>query len=111
MVILSSACWQVGFCICIGFTELSFASVVDFTLSITLQIYPNPTSTSITVELPTTPRKNTSLTIYNLNGQQLITHLITEPRTVIDVSGLPKGFYFVKVVDAGKVMIGKVVKE
>jgi hypothetical protein len=30
---------------------------------------------------------------------------------VVDVSGLPKGVYFVKVVDELKVMVGKVVKE
>ena len=74
-------------------------------------IYPNPSSTQITIELPHTPQKNTSLTIYNLNGQQLITQKITEPQTVVDISGLPQGVYFVKVVDDRMVMIGKVVVE
>ncbi len=74
-------------------------------------IFPNPSSTQITVELPATPQKNTSLTIYNLNGQQFITQRITEPQTVVDVTGLPKGVYFVKVQDDEKVMMGKVIKE
>jgi len=74
-------------------------------------IYPNPASSQITIELPTTPQKNTSLTIYNLNGQQLLTQPITEPQTVVDVSGLPKGVYFVKVADDEKVMMGKVIKQ
>ena len=73
--------------------------------------YPNPSSNQITIELPTTPHKNTSLTIYNLSGQQLITQPITEPQTVVDVSGLPSGVYFLKVVDDKKVMMGKVVVE
>jgi len=76
-----------------------------------LVIYPNPSSTQITLELPTTPQKNTILTIYNLNGQQLITQPITEPQTVVDIDGLPSGVYFVKVVDDEKVMVGKMVKE
>ena len=76
-----------------------------------LNIYPNPTYASITIELPTQPSKNTSLTIYNLNGQQLITQPITEPQTVVDVSGLPKGVYFVKIMDDEKVMMGKVIKQ
>ena len=76
-----------------------------------LVIYPNPSSTQITLELPTTPQKNTILTIYNLNGQQLITQPITEPQTVVDINGLPSGVYFVKVVDDEKLMMGKVVKE
>jgi len=43
--------------------------------------------------------------------QQLITQPITEPQTVIDVSGLPSGVYFVKVKDDERVMMGKVVVE
>ena len=74
-------------------------------------IYPNPSSTHITIELPATPQKNTSLTIYNLNGQQLITQAITEPQTVVDVSGLTSGVYFVKVKDDKKVMVQKVIKK
>jgi len=76
-----------------------------------VNVYPNPSSTQITIELPTTPRMNTSLTIYNLNGQKLITQAITEPQTVVDISRLPSGIYFVKVMDTEKVMMGKVVKE
>jgi len=76
-----------------------------------ITIYPNPSSTHITIELPTTPHKNTSLTIYNLNGQQLITQPITEPQTMVDVSGLPSGVYFVKVADDEKVMMGKLIKQ
>ena len=76
-----------------------------------IEIYPNPSSTHITIELPTAPQKNTFLTIYNLNGQQLITQPITEPQTVVDVSGLPSGVYFVKVVDDDEVMMGKMIKQ
>jgi len=42
---------------------------------------------------------------------QLITQTITESQTVVDITGLPKGVYFVKVQDDEKVMMGKVVKE
>jgi hypothetical protein len=83
----------------------------EIILETEIDIYPNPSSTQITIELPHTPQKNTLLTIYNLNGQQFITQPITEPQTLVDVSGLPSGVYFVKVVDDDKVMMGKVVKE
>jgi len=88
-----------------------WVSVDDLYVTNNLFLYPNPSSTHITIELPTTPQKNTSLTIYNLNGQQLITQTITEPQTVVDISGLPSGIYFVKVQDDEKVMMGKVVKQ
>ncbi len=88
------------------------ASVDELSQNNRLLIYPNPSSTQITIELPTTPNKNTTLTICNLNGQQLITQPITERQTVVDVSVLPRGVYFIKVMDdTGVMKVGKVVKE
>ncbi len=74
-------------------------------------LYPNPSSSQITIELPHLPQKKTILTIYNLSGQQLITSQITEIKTVVDVSCLTGGVYFVKVANDEKVMVGKVIKE
>jgi hypothetical protein len=73
-------------------------------------IYPNPASTSITIDLPgSAPTKYTYLTINNLSGQQLIQQQITEPITVIDVSNLTSGLYVVKVTDERTVQVGKVI--
>ena len=74
-------------------------------------IYPNPTHSSITIELPTQPSKNTSLTLSNTNGQQLITQPITEPQTEIDISHLPVGIYIVKIWNDKDVMVRKVIKQ
>jgi len=74
-------------------------------------VYPNPASRQITIEMPTTPGKNTILTIYNLNGQQIIKRDITEPQTVMDVSGLLRGIYYVKVTNDKEVKAGKFVKK
>lgn len=76
-----------------------------------LLIYPNPSSSQFTIELPNAPQKNTFLTLCNLNGQVLITQPITKPQTVVDVSALPSGVYFVKVDDDEKVMRRKVIKQ
>jgi hypothetical protein len=76
-----------------------------------LYIYPNPSSTQITIETPSTPFKNTLLTIYNINGQQLISRLITEETTVTDVSTLVSGVYIVKVTDERMVQVGKLIKQ
>jgi hypothetical protein len=87
------------------------SSVVSHQSSV--NIYPNPASNSITLELPNTatPQKNTTLTINNINGQQLIQRQIMEPQTLVDVSGLSAGVYFVKVVSYDGVMVGKFVKQ
>jgi hypothetical protein len=76
-----------------------------------LLIYPNPSSTQITIELPDAPQKNTVLTIYNINGQQMLSTKITVQKTLIDISGLPKGIYFVKVTNEKVLSVNKLVKK
>lgn len=76
-----------------------------------VNIYPNPSSSSIIISTPTTPNKNTFLTIYNINGQRLIECQITEQQTVVDVSGLPQGVYFVRIADDKTVMVTKFIKQ
>jgi hypothetical protein len=78
----------------------------------TIIIYPNPSSTTITVELSRTLTiKNAILTINTMSGQQLITRQITEPKTQIDISNLPQGVYFVRLTNDRTVEIGKFVKQ
>ena len=62
-----------------------------------LLIYPNPSHTTITIELPIEPSNNVSLTILNTQGQQLIIQPITEQKTELNISQLPAGIYFVRV--------------
>ena len=91
-------------------TACESVSVDELSQNYRLSIYPNPSS-QITIETPATRLKNASLTISNINGQQLITQQITEPKTEINISHLPSGVYFVKVWDDERVKVGKVVKE
>lgn len=66
-------------------------------------IFPNPSSTQITIETLVIPTK-IQLSIYNFNGQQLIRRQISESRTVIGIRNLPDGFYFVRL--EGEKMVG-----
>ena len=75
-----------------------------------LNYYPTPAQSTITIELPTQPSKNTTLTLTSTNGQRLITQLITESQTEIDISHLPVGIYIVKVWNDKEVMVRKVIK-
>jgi photosystem II stability/assembly factor-like uncharacterized protein len=76
-----------------------------------VMIYPVPVSTTITIETSTTPELNTFLTIYNMSGQQLIEHRISEAKTVFDLSGLPQGIYLVRVQDGKRVRVEKIVRQ
>lgn len=74
-------------------------------------LYPNPTSSQITIETPNTTLKNSFLTLYNISDQQLIKRQITEPLTTIDIRLLPNGIYVVKVWNDKNVMVEKVIKQ
>jgi uncharacterized protein (TIGR02145 family) len=74
-----------------------------------IQLYPNPSSNEITIKTSELSTKG-HLSILNLNGQQLLQLEITEPTTIIDVSTLPSGVYFVRVTGERTVKMGKFVK-
>jgi len=72
-----------------------------------ITVYPNPTSTSITL---LTPIKG-SLSILNINGKEILHEGITEPKTQLDINNLPSGVYFVKVTGEKTVQVGKFIKQ
>jgi len=88
-----------------------FISVEDLTPESSFLIYSTSASSQITIETSTVPPKNTYLTLYNLNGQQLIEQQITEPTTMIDVGALPGGIYFVRLTWEKGIQVGKFVRE
>jgi hypothetical protein len=75
-----------------------------------ITVYPNPSSSLITIGTSGISSKF-QVSIFNLSGKQLVKHQITEQQTVVDVSGLSQGVYFVKVADDRTVRVGKVVKQ
>ena len=90
---------------------MPLAELVFYSKQSAVNIYPNPTSNTLTISMPTMPERNTFMTLYSVNGKLLIERQITEPTTVIDVSGLPQGIYFVKVTDDWTVQVAKFVKQ
>ncbi|MBC8465653.1 T9SS type A sorting domain-containing protein [bacterium] len=72
-----------------------------------LSISPNPASNHITIETPA----QSQLSILNLNGQELLKQTITEPKTVINISSLPNGIYFVRLTGKEIVGVGKFIKQ
>jgi hypothetical protein len=80
-------------------------------LQYAISLYPNPSYSVITVEIPTRPKKNAILTIYNLDGRQVIERQITETQTMVDVSGLSRGVYFFRFKDDQTVQTGKLIRQ
>ena len=75
-----------------------------------LSVNPNPATDRITVET-TVSQANWQLSIMNLNGKEVLTLQITETKTIIDISNLPSGVYFVRLTNEKTVEVGKFVKQ
>ncbi len=78
---------------------------IEFIPQTPITIFPNPFSTSTTLQFTTTP-KNAELNIYNLYGQEIKTiKNISANKIEIDRGDLSSGIYFVRLVE-GNILIG-----
>jgi hypothetical protein len=75
-----------------------------------LLLYPNPATDEISVDI-SEKAYGSNLAIINIEGQQLITRQITEPKTQIDISTLPSGVYIVRLTGERTVTVGKIIKQ
>ncbi|MDD5570165.1 MAG: M20/M25/M40 family metallo-hydrolase [Bacteroidales bacterium] len=76
-----------------------------------LRIYPNPANDKITIELPEAGSRKTEVVVYNLNGKEIKKLRAMSHELRVDISDLPSGIYFVKVMNENGVSVGKFVKE
>lgn len=81
----------------------------ELTTDESITVYPNPTSNNIVVS----GDRLHEVEIYNFTGQKVASYRIAEAENfVIDMSGMPSGFYLVNVTSGnGKRHVKKVVKE
>ena len=73
-------------------------------------LYPNPASNELTIESLPIPALS-QLTISNIDGQQLITRQITQPKIQLDISSLPSGMYIVRLTGDKTVSTSKFIKQ
>jgi hypothetical protein len=75
-----------------------------------INIFPNPAPNSITIE-NNNPNKEITLTIFNINGQEIMQQQIKDKKTQVDISNLNSGIYFFKLITDKIVEIRKIIKE
>jgi hypothetical protein len=73
-------------------------------------LYPNPATNLLTIETSQTT-KGSTVSIYNIDGQELIKQQMNESKIQIDISKLKSGIYFVKVSNENAVEVRKIIKE
>jgi hypothetical protein len=72
-----------------------------------ISVFPDPATDKITIETPAKGR----LSILNASGQELMIRQISEGNSVIDISNLPRGVYFVRLTNDKTVEVGKFIKQ
>ncbi len=70
-------------------------------------IYPNPATDKLNIK--NVHSSNAIIIIIDLQGKQILNKKISSDQ--IDISNLPKGYYTVKLIDSGNVLVNKFVKE
>lgn len=75
-------------------------------------VYPNPTNSQITIQLSSIPTPNTTFTLTDLSGRQLLRQTLVNSNNQVDMSQLAAGVYVYTIKNGQQVpVIGKVVKE
>ena len=82
---------------------------VDELAALQLKIYPNPVQDELTIELQNKAPLS-AYVIYDISGKSVMTSTLN-PTNRIQVSGLSKGLYFIKVKVANTEMVGKFIKK
>lgn len=67
-----------------------------------LNIYPNPFTNLLTINIETDDYENLTYQLYDINGRQLLNEKITNNNTNINMSQLPKAVYYLKIMDNHK---------
>jgi hypothetical protein len=77
-----------------------------------LIMYPNPTKIKLIINLqqPTNPQ-NSTIYIYDLQGQLLMQQRLQQQQTELNISQFAKGIYVVKVNNDKESLVSKFIKE
>jgi hypothetical protein len=70
-------------------------------------VYPNPTKDKLTIE----SLQKSTLEILNLQGQKILQRQLQQEKTDIDISGLAKGIYILRLNNNKKTEVTKILKE
>jgi hypothetical protein len=95
------------------FDSLDIWSSVEAEARLTnnIQVYPNPAKEEINIQTSGFFNMNTSIRVYDAAGKQVLETKLQIPQTTIDISGLDKGIYFIKILNGNGEFVEKLIKE
>jgi xyloglucan-specific exo-beta-1,4-glucanase len=74
-------------------------------------VYPTISNYEIFIESQSNDIENSLFSIYNVQGQKILSQKIKQMKTVIDISGFSKGIYILKLISNDNYEVKKFVKE
>ena len=74
------------------------------------EVYPNPVTAMLTIDLRSPASRLVNYEITDVTGRTLVSGVLSSASKTIDLSALPRGFYLVRLRDAQKQMVVKVLK-
>lgn len=91
--------------------EIPCPSALNDSKTATLKSYPNPTTGQLTIELPPAMPSRVTLELFDSFGRHLSKQAITNVGTtwMLDLTGQPKGTYFIRLSDEKNAWTSKVV--
>tara|TARA_B110000037_G_scaffold196000_1_gene232834 strand:+ start:314 stop:679 length:366 start_codon:yes stop_codon:yes gene_type:complete len=72
---------------------------IDDKLEAALSVYPNPTVASLTLKITDYKEDDLSYKMFDLKGNMIVSHRITDAETLIDMKALPTAVYFISILD------------
>ena len=66
---------------------------------INISVYPNPSSSTLNIDLANTPNKSLIFKIYNINGKEVLNYSLIGLANKIDISNIKSGIYSYTILD------------
>jgi hypothetical protein len=94
-----------------GIDAISLSSATDVReyKPILISVYPNPSTSTFTIQLPT--QETFTLSVIDITGRKVYSTKNANGTVIIDASEFSSGVYFVKAVNERTVLRGKMIKE
>jgi len=89
-------------------TQETVSTGIDKTMESILEIYPNPVTDELILR---NTSANTSVSIFNSTGNLVVSKFSSEENDRINLTGLSRGLYIIKINDNGKIKTGKFIKQ
>ena len=86
--------------------------IADYHALSNFDIYPNPAKNVISIDLiRSSTGNNASVSIYDIRGELLLQQAIKNQRTDVDISFLPSGIYFIRLIWEGNTEVKRFIKQ